>query len=98
MRREIVHAVRNIARMPVLATVVIVSIAVGVGVNTAVFSWVQSLVLRPLPGVRDASAFLSVEPRAETGSYPGTWLPSLTVLASFADGAASLRRRCCFLR
>src|SRR5690242_12036345 len=75
MRRELVHAVRTIARMPVLATVVIASIAVGVGVNTAVFSWVQAVVLRPLPGVRDAGAFLSIEARAETGSYPGTsWL------------------------
>src|SRR5438093_7645596 len=93
MTREIVHAVRNIARMPVLATVVIVSIAVGVGVNTAVFSWVQSLVLRPLPGVRDASAFLSVEPRAETGSYPGTSWPEFRDLRerlrSFSDLIAS---------
>jgi predicted permease len=44
-------------------------------VNTAVFSWIQAVVLRPLPGVSGASSFHLVEPRAETGSNPGvSWL------------------------
>ena len=57
--------------MPVVATVVVVSLGIGIGVNTAVFSWVQAIVLRPLPGVADAARFHLVEPRADTGSYPG---------------------------
>jgi len=65
------HAWRAIRRMPVLATVVVVSLGIGIGVNTAVFSWVQAVVLRPLPGVRDAPRFHLIEPRADTGSYPG---------------------------
>jgi putative ABC transport system permease protein len=69
------HAWRSILKMPVLSTVVVVSLGIGIGVNTAVFSWVQAVVLRPLPGVPDASRFHLVEPRAETGSYPGvSWL------------------------
>ena len=58
-------------RTPVLAAVVTVSLGAGIGVNTAVFSWVQALVLQPLPGVADARSFQLVEPRAETGSHPG---------------------------
>jgi predicted permease len=65
------HAVRALLRMPVVSAVVVLSLAVGIGVNTAVFSWVQAVVLRPLPGVADAGGILLVEPRAETGSYPG---------------------------
>src|SRR5262245_60395307 len=57
--------------MPVLATVVVVSLGVGIGVNTAVFSWIEAAMLRPFPGVPDAGGFLLVEPRAETGAYPG---------------------------
>jgi predicted permease len=69
------HAWRSIVRMPVLASVVIVSLGVGIGVNTAVFTWIQAVVLRPLPGVRDAGGMHLLEPRAETGSYPGvSWL------------------------
>jgi predicted permease len=73
--RNLKLAFRSLARMPVLATVVIASLAVGIGVNTAVFSWVQAMILRPLPGVPDAGRLHLVEPRAETGSYPGaSWL------------------------
>jgi predicted permease len=61
--------------MPALAAVVVLSLAVGIGVNTAVFSWIEAVVLRPLPGVPDAGGFHLVEPRANTGSYPGvSWL------------------------
>ncbi len=69
------HAWRTIIKMPVLAVVVVVSLGAGIGVNTAVFSWLQAVVLRPLPGVADAGRFHFVEARAETGSYPGvSWL------------------------
>jgi len=73
--RHVPHAVRSLARMPALSAVVIASLAVGIGVNTAVFSWVQAMVLRPLPGVPDTGRMHLVEPRTETGSYPGaSWL------------------------
>ena len=65
------HAWRSIVKMPVLSAVVVVSLGIGIGVNTAVFSWVQAVVLRPLPGVPDVGRFRLIEPRAETGSYPG---------------------------
>jgi predicted permease len=78
MVRDLRHAWRSIVRMPVLAAVVVVSLGVGIGVNTAVFSWIQAVVLRPLPGVSGASGFHLVEPRAETGSNPGvSWLEYL---------------------
>jgi predicted permease len=64
-------ALRAIARMPILAAVVVASLGVGIGVNTVVFSWIQGLVVRSLPGVDDASAVHLIEPRAETGTYPG---------------------------
>ena len=74
-RRDVRHAWRMIARMPGLASVVIVSLAIGIGVNTAIFSWIQALVLKPLPGVQDAASFQLLEPRTEIGSHPGaSWL------------------------
>ncbi len=64
-----------IGRSPGLAAVVIVSIGIGIGVNTAVFSWLQAVTLRPLPGVTNGSSFYTVEPRADTGTFPGiSWL------------------------
>jgi predicted permease len=57
--------------MPGLATVVILSLGVGIGVNTAVFSWIQTIVLKPIPGVDGSAGFYHVEPKADTGTYPG---------------------------
>ena len=75
MIRNLAHAWRAIVRMPIVAAVVVVSLGVGIGVNTAVFSWLQAMVLQPIPGVADASRYQLVEPRAETDSYPGvSWL------------------------
>jgi predicted permease len=66
---------RTIRRMPGLAAVIIVSLAIGIGVNTTIFSWIQMILLEPMPGVSGASNFLLVEPRSETGGYPGaSWL------------------------
>ena len=73
--QDLRHAWRSIVRMPVMATVVVVSLGVGIGVNTAVFSWVQAMVLQPLPGVTDAGRLYLIEPRAETNSYPGVSWP-----------------------
>src|SRR4051794_11086935 len=71
MLHDVRHGWRAIRGMPVVASVIVASLGVGIGVNTAVFSWVQAIVLRPLPGVADSASLDWVEPRAETGSYPG---------------------------
>ena len=65
------HALRTIGRMPGLAAVVMLSLGVGIGVNTTVFSWIQAILLKPIPGVDDSGSFYHVEAKADTGSYPG---------------------------
>ncbi len=83
--RDLRHAARSIARMPLLASVVIVSLGVGIGVNTTVFSWIQGMVLSPLPGVRNSAALRMIEPRNESGGYAGTsW-------SEYNDLSANLR-------
>ena len=61
--------------MPGLAAVVIGSLAVGIGDNTVVFSWMQSVVLNPVAGVPRAGELHLIEPRTDAGTYPGvSWL------------------------
>ena len=75
LARDVRHALRTLSRMPLLVAVVVLSLGVGIGVNLVVFSWLQAVVLQPLPGVDDARHTYFVEPRAETGTYPGaSWL------------------------
>ncbi len=61
--------------MPGVATVVIGSLAIGIGVNTTVFSWIQARTLQPMAGVPRSGSYYSVEPRTDAGIYPGvSWL------------------------
>jgi predicted permease len=69
--RDLRHAARAIARMPGMAAVVIGSLAVGIAANTVVFSWVQAVVFKPIPGVSIAARLHLVEARTEAGMYPG---------------------------
>lgn len=50
--REVRHAVRSLLRAPGFTFVVVLTLALGIGANTALFSIFSSLILRPLP-VRD---------------------------------------------
>ena len=78
-------ACRSVARMPALSAVIVLSLALGIGVNAVVFSWLQARVLRPIPGARDGAGVQLVEPNSEGGHYPGTsWL-------EFQDMRESLR-------
>jgi predicted permease len=65
------YALRSIRRMPGLAAVVILSLGIGIGVNTVVFSWMQFLVFNPLPGVKGAGDLKLIEPRTDNGGFPG---------------------------
>ena len=50
-RQDAAFGLRLIARKPGFATVIILTLAVAIGANTAVFTVVNALVLRPLPAV-----------------------------------------------
>ena len=65
------NAARAIRRMPGVAGVVIASVGIGIGANTAVFTWVQARVLQPLPAVPDSHQLQLIEPQGENGSFPG---------------------------
>ena len=51
---DIIHGLRMLRRAPVFTTVAILSIALGVGANTAIFRVVDQLLLRELPVQRPA--------------------------------------------
>jgi predicted permease len=73
--RDVRHAWRTILRMPVLSAVIVVSLGIGIGVNTTIFSWIQTMVFRPMPGVTDSGSFYFIEAVSESGSYVSTSWP-----------------------
>ncbi|MGQ0733314.1 MAG: ADOP family duplicated permease [Acidobacteriota bacterium] len=72
---DVRDARRALRRSPILTAVIVLSLGAGIGVNTIVFSWIEALVLRPIPGVSDASSRYLVETRTDSGVRPGlSWL------------------------
>ena len=91
--RDLRVSARAIRAMPGLSAVVVASIAVGIGVNATVFSWIQSQILNPLPGVARGNSFYLVEARTETGNYPGLSWPEYRDLS---DRLSSIRELIAF--
>ena len=68
--RELREALRQWARTPVITLVVVASLALGIGANTAIFSLIDSLLLKPLP-VREPERLVRItEPNFVTHGVP----------------------------
>ena len=66
-------ALRMLRKQPVFTAVAVVTLALGIGANTAIFSLVYQILLRPLPyGHADRLVFV-------WNSYPGSNLPQASV-------------------
>src|ERR1700758_4323748 len=76
MLQDLRYAFRTLRQNPGFALVAIVSLALGIGANAAIFSFANVLVLRPLP-VPDASEIVNVESRLRGEDVAGfaTYFP-----------------------
>jgi predicted permease len=74
LRMDLVYAARTLRRSPGFLACAVLTLALGIGANTAIFSLIDAVMLRPLP-VRDPSALIQIARLSETGgdravSYP----------------------------
>jgi predicted permease len=88
LRRDIAYALRTIRREPAFALVAIVVVALGIGANTAVFSVVNPLLLRPLP-FHDADRLVWIAKASEDEGLSAQTYP-VSSFEEFARRSSSL--------
>ena len=62
-------AVRAIIRRPGLTTVAVLTLSLGIGANTTVFSWVRSILLDPLPWAGNPDRLVEVTANTRGQSF-----------------------------
>ena len=65
--RDLGQAVRQVRRAPGFALGVVLSLGFGIGASATVYSWMQGVILRPLPAVREADRLVTLRPELRNG-------------------------------
>ena len=97
--RDLRYSIRTFARRPFFTAAVLGSLAFGIGANTAIFSILNTLMLRPLP-VREPSTLFQVMHSGDRGSsesstyalYEHLKTHAKTIAGAFQVDASSLER------
>jgi putative ABC transport system permease protein len=101
LRYDVRHAIRGMSRQPVLSLIVILTLALAIGANTAVFSAVHTVLIRPLPYAQPASLVMLWEKREAEGVMKNSvsaadyldWTRmarSFATMAAFSEATADL--------
>ncbi|MDX2033771.1 MAG: ABC transporter permease [Blastocatellia bacterium] len=92
MRSNLAYALRGLRRKPVFAAIVTLTLALGIGANSAIFSFVDALLLTPLP-YRDSERLVRIQSRRgeETGMLSLLEVMDLKAQAALFEGIASFR-------
>jgi predicted permease len=68
-RKDVWFGLRMLRRSPWFTAVVVLTLGLGIAVNTTAFSWINSVLLHPFPGAGDPQELALIETVTPTGEY-----------------------------
>lgn len=73
--QDLRYGFRQLFRSPGFSSLAILCLALGIGANTAVFSWIEGILFRPYPAVAHQERLLALAgtARGESGPTPLSW-------------------------
>ena len=100
-RHDLRHAVRLLVRQPGITVIAVITLALGIGANAAIFSAVDAVLLRPLPWTEPDRMVMIWEKRPQEGVMNNNASPadyvdwsksatSFTAMSGYTTAAADL--------
>ena len=94
--QDVRYATRMLRKAPAASAVAIVSLAVGIGINTTVFGWMRGILLNPMPGVAASDRLVTIETVAPSGTLIDSSYPDYQTYrdtATLFDGVIAFKER-----
>src|SRR6516162_9010914 len=86
--QDVRYSARMIAKAPGYAAIAILTLALGIGANTTIFSWINSALLNPVLGLTNPSEVVALA-RTKPGENPPLWF-TYPDIEAMRDGQQSL--------
>jgi predicted permease len=83
--RDLRYGLRTLMRNPGFTAVAVLTIGIGIGASTTIFSWMRSMLLNPLPGATQVERIVAIENMAPDGE------PITTSYLDFRDFRDNLK-------
>jgi putative ABC transport system permease protein len=95
MLSDLRYAIRGLRRSPLFATVAILSLALGIGANTAIFTLIDQILLRQLPVSHPEQLVMLYQDAANMGSNMGSRMHSYPLYQDVQQKAQPLSEVIC---